>query len=215
VPPVERPRRGIAAVALLTAAASATGCGGSSIPDPKEAVKTYAAAASRGDADAIYEMMSEKGRRALSRQEVRRIVADERAELKDQATALTGPGAIVEARARVEFPDGEDAALDLEDGAFRITAADALPAGARTPVQALEQLRRVLARRSYAGLVRVLTPATRSAIEADLRSLVEGLERPEGLEVQVTGDTASVEVPGGHQVRLKREAGVWRIDDFD
>ncbi len=63
--------------------------------------------------------------------------------------------------------------------------------------------------------MRVVTPATRAAIEADLRSLVTGLEKPESLPVQTTGDTASVTVPGGHHVRLKRDGGVWRVDDFN
>src|SRR5690606_15063917 len=105
--------------------------------------------------------------------------------------------------------------LELRDGRFWVTAAGALPGGSRTPEQALEQLRRVLARRSYAGLMRVLTPSTRAAIEQDLRSLVEGLERPDTLEVEVSGDAATVEVPGGHSVKLKREGGVWRVEDFD
>lgn len=195
---------------------AALGCARSSIPDPKDAVAAYAAAAARGDSDAIYDMMSEKGRRSLSRDEVRRIVADERAELVDQGKALTAPGVVVKSRARVRYPDGEETTLDLDDkGVFRVTGADALPAGARTPEQALEQLRRVLARRSYAGLLRVLSPATRSAIENDLRSLVTGLERPEGLEINVAGDSATVQIPGGHEVRLKREAGVWQVEDFD
>lgn len=186
------------------------------MPDPKDAVRAYAEAAARGDSQAIYGMLSEKSRRSLSPAEVKRIVADERAELADQAKAVTAPGVVIKARARLKYGDGEDATLELEpDGVFRISAADALPAGARTPAQALEQLRRVLARRSYAGLIRVLTPATRSAIESDLRSLVEGLEQPEGLEVQVAGDTATVQIPGGHEVKLRREAGVWRVEDFD
>jgi hypothetical protein len=63
--------------------------------------------------------------------------------------------------------------------------------------------------------MRVLSPSTRAAIENDLRSLVLGLERPETLEVRTTGDVATVLVPGGHHVRLRREAGVWRVDDFD
>jgi hypothetical protein len=202
----------LALLALLPAA-----CASSTIPPPEEAIQAYAAAAQKGDADAIYDMLSEKSRRALSREEVRKMVAEERKELAEQAKALDSPdlAAKVKTRARVRYPDGEDASLELEDNAFRISAADALPAGARTPEQALEQLRRVLARRSYAGLMRVLTPATRSAIESDLRSLVEGLEHPEGLEVQITGDTATVEVPGGHEVKLRREGGVWRVDDFD
>src|SRR5262249_27871679 len=152
---------------------------------------------------------------SLSREEVARVVGDERAELSEQSKALGAPGVVVKARARVRYADGEDASLDLEEGVFRITAADALPAGARTPVQALEQLRRVLARRRYGGLMRVRSPTTRSAVEADLRSLVEGLEKPEGLEVHVAGDTGTVQIPGGHEVKLRRESGVWRVDTFD
>jgi hypothetical protein len=63
--------------------------------------------------------------------------------------------------------------------------------------------------------MRVLSPATRAAVEADLRSLVSGLEKPETLQVQTNGDSATVQVPGGHRVRLKREGGIWRVDDFD
>ena len=63
-------------------------------------------------------------------------------------------------------------------------------------------------------LAEVAAEAT-PAIEADLRSLVTGLEKPESLPVQTTGDTAQVTVPGGHHVRLKRDGGVWRVDDFD
>lgn len=194
----------------------ALGCGAGSLPDPRRAVSAYAEAAARGDADAIYEMMSEKSRRSLSLEEVRKIVADEKAELADQSKAVTAQGVVVKSRARVKFADGEDATLVVdEQGSFRIATADALPAGARTPEQALEQLRRVLARRSYAGLMRVLSPATRSAIEADLRGLVLGLEHPEGLEVNVAGDAATVQIPGGHEVKLRREAGVWHVEDFD
>ncbi|MBK8256349.1 MAG: hypothetical protein IPK82_27230 [Polyangiaceae bacterium] len=193
----------------------AAGCAASTIPDPKEAVNAYAEAAAKGDSDAIYEMLSEKSKRGLSPDEVKKLVADERAELSDQAKAVTAPGVIIKARAKVRYGDGEDASLDLEGDEFRIAAADALPAGARTPQQALSQLRRVLARRSYAGLMQVLTPATRSAIEADLRSLVKGLEEPEALNIDQTGDSATVQIPGGHKVKLKREGGVWRVDDFD
>jgi hypothetical protein len=129
---------------------------------------------------------------------------------------VTAPGVVVKSRARVRYADGEDASLVLDDqGVFRVSGVDALPAGARTPGQALEQLRRVLARRSYAGLMRVLSPTTRSAIETDLRSLVVGLEHPDGLEVLVAGDSATVQIPGGHEVRLKREGTTWHVEDFD
>jgi hypothetical protein len=63
--------------------------------------------------------------------------------------------------------------------------------------------------------MRILSPATRSSIEQDLRALVSGLEHPDALSVQANGDTANIAVPGGHHVTLKRDGGVWRVEDFD
>lgn len=203
-------------LALFVLALPALGCASESLPNPKDAVDAYAQAAAKGDADAIYDMMDEKSRRALSRDEVKKIVVGEKDELKDQSKAVTSPGVLVRARAKVRYADGETASLELDDrGVFKVGAAAALPAGAKTPEQALDELRRVLARRSYAGLMRVLSPQTRSMIESDLRSLVEGLSQPEGLDVQVVGDVATVQIPGGHQVKLRRDAGVWYVDDFE
>ncbi len=196
-------------------ATAAVGCAGQGVPDPRSAANDYAAAAARGDSDAIYGMMTASAQKSRSRDDVKKIVASEREELAEQAAALRSKDARAQATARLKFDDGEEAALDLHDGRFWVTSAGALPGGARTPEQALDQLRRVVARRSYAGLMRVLSPATRAAIEQDLRSLVVGLDKPDTLQIQVTGDNAVVNVPGGHHVRLKREGGVWRVDDFD
>jgi len=205
--------RSVRAPWLLVVAAA--GCASRSVPDPKEAADAYAASAERGDGDAIYAMMSSSARKARTKDDVRRLVRDERAELTERARAIAAKDARVEATARLRFEDGEETALELRDGRFWITSAGAVPGGARTPEEALDQLRRVLARRSYAGLMRVLSPATRAAVEQDLRSLVVGLEHADTLPVQVSGDSATAAVPGGHQVRLKREGGVWRVDDFN
>lgn len=196
-------------------AMAASGCATRSVPDPREAADAYAEAAARGDADAIYAMMTDSARRARSRDDVKNLVAEQRAELAEQAKLVTAKGARVEATARLRYDDGEEAQLELRGGRFWVTSSGTLPGGSRTPEQALDQLRRVLARRSYAGLMRVLTPSTRAAIEQDLRSLVTGLERPDTLPVTVVGDAATVAVPGGHNVKLKRDGGVWRVEDFD
>jgi hypothetical protein len=206
------------AVAWVAGAAFSIGpaaCARATIPDPKDAIRAYQEAAQRGDSRAIYDMLSERSRKTWRPADVERMVADEKGELTTLAKAVDEPEAVVHASARVRYPDGEDATLDLESGEFRISSADALPAAARTPREALEQLRRALARRSYAALLRVLSPATRSAIESDLRSLVEGLQNPQGLEVQISGDVASVQIRGGHLVKLRRDAGVWKVEDFD
>ena len=196
-------------------ALSAPACAGRAAPDPRDAARAYGEAAAHGDAHALYAMMSASSRRDRSPEDVARAIADERAELAEQGTALAQPGARVTATARLRFADGEEASLDLRDGRYWVTSAGALPGGGRTPEEAIAQLRHVLARRSYAGLMRVLSPATRAAIENDVRSFVEGLTEPATLPVQVSGDAATVPVPGGHQVKLKREDGIWRVEDFD
>ena len=206
------PSSGLVSLAALVLA---SGCSHAVIPDPRDTVRAYETAAAKGDARAIHGMLSERSRKSLAVSDVERILADERIELATQAKAMQDPSAAVRASAQVRYADGENATLDVEEGTFRVSSADALPAGARTPNEALEQLRRVLARRSYAGLMRVLSPATRSAIESDLRSLVDGLAHPEGLDVQVSGDVASVQIQGGHFVKLRRDGGVWKVEDFD
>jgi hypothetical protein len=160
-------------------------------------------------------MMSASSQLDRRKQDVVNMLADERVELSEQAAAIAQPGSRVTASARLRFADGEEAALDLRQGRYWVTSAGALPGGGRTPEEALEQLRHVLARRSYAGLMRVLSPATRAAVESDMRSFVDGLNEPAALPVQVSGDAAIVPVPGGHQVKLKREEGIWRVEDFD
>jgi hypothetical protein len=159
--------------------------------------------------------LSERSKRELRSADVDRIVREQRSELAAQAKAISDPGAVTRAIATVRYPDGEMATLELEDGQFRIGSADGLPTGGRSPEQALEQFRKALARRSYAALLRVLSPATQSAIEADLRAIVTGLVRPDALDVQVNGDTAIVRIEGGHVIKLRQDGGFWRVEDFD
>jgi hypothetical protein len=204
-------------LALLTATlAPLFGCAvRAQVPDPHAAAAAYATAAAQGDVAAIYAMLTTRARRALSMEDVQKLVDGERAELLEQARTMTAKGVEIAARARLLFEDGEEAALDLHDGRFWIAGAGTIPGGAATPEGALDELRRVVARRSYAGLLRLLTPATRAALEEDLRGLVTGLERADTLPVETHGDDATANVPGGHRVKLKREGGIWRVQDFD
>jgi len=204
------PQAALALVALL-----AIGCGRPEVPDARDAARAYAEAVRRGDHQAVFAMMTRESQRALGEQGAQRLLADAKVELGRQATGLLEEGARVEAVATYRLEDGESAELVLTPQGFRVGAAGTFPSAARTPAQALEGLRRALARRSYPALVRVLSSETQNAVETEVRSLVEGLENAETLEVKVEGDTATVEVPGGHRIRLKREAGVWRVDDVE
>lgn len=208
-----RLRPGLALVSLGVAAFLG-GCAPRVFAEPKQAVDTYLSALRKGDVDAMYGMMSEASRRVISRAELQRIVADQKVELASYAESLSSSERRIRTQAAMRYDDGEIVVLELADGQFRLAAGDALPAAARSPVQALGQLRRVLARRSYSGLLQVLTPRTRTAMENELRSLVRGLRQPQSLRIKVEGDKATVRIPGGHQVTLKLRDGVWRVDDF-
>ncbi len=193
----------------------AVGCAEPRIQDPKLAVAQYAAAARSGDSERIYALLSREAQRDFGREGTRDLVRMSKAELARQGNALLGPGSKVEAAAEISFADGETALFDLQGGAFRLSSLGTVPSRARSPAEALGDFRRALARRSYPALLGVLSPETRGALEADLKSMVEGLENPDTLLISVSGDNAVVDVPGGHQVKLRRVAGVWQILDFD
>lgn len=205
----------VAAGVLGLLAGLASGCAEARLPDPKLAAVQYAEAARAGDSERIYALLSREAQRDYGRQGTRRLVEQAKAELSRQGAALLSPASHVQASAEIRFEDGESALFELEDGAFHVSSLGTVPSRPRSPSEALGDFRRALARRSYSALLGVLSTETRQALEGDLKSLVEGLENPDTLDVKVSGDNAVVEVPGGHQVKLRREAGVWRVQDFD
>lgn len=201
--------------AMTCALAWTAGCASAAPPDPREAAHAYASAVSSGDADQLYEMLSDEDQRSVSRDQVRALVARDRQELTEYASLVASTASRTAASAKLRFKDGEQATLLFESGRFRVSSAGSMPGGARSPEEALEQLRRALSRRSYAALLRVLSPQTRAAIERDLRGLVTVLEKSGTLPVQASGDVATVQAPGGHRVKLRREGTVWYVEDFD
>jgi hypothetical protein len=208
-----------ASVLALTALAASTGllsaCASQRVPDPKVTARAYASAAKRGDAAAIYALLTPEGQRALGVSGTKQLVSESRGELGRTAQAIQSESARVEASAEARFSDGESAQLVLEDGQFKVDAASLLPARPRTPSQALAGLRRALARRSYPALMALFANDSQGALESDIGSLVSGLEHPETLDIQINGDAAEVQLPTGHRILLKREAGIWRVLDFD
>jgi hypothetical protein len=207
-------RVAVRALHVVAFSSLALACGRSALPDPNVTARAYARAAAEGRADRIYALLDADAQKSFGRDQVRELVRDERAELARQGASLQGPGTRVEAQATLLLADGSRVELTLEPDGFRVAAADTLPAAAQTPVEALDGLRRALARRSYTALLRVLGRETRGALETDLRTLAAALENPATLDVRVQGDRADVDVGGGHHVILQRESGTWRVEDL-
>lgn len=199
---------------VVALASLALGCGRPALPDPKVAARAYADAAARGDANRLHALLTREAQRTYGAPRVAELVRDERAELRARAAAVTARDARVEATATLVLADGGRVELALEPEGFRVAAADSLPAAARTPTEALDGLRRALARRSYTALLRVLSVESRNAVETEVRSLAQGLENPATLDVRVQGDHADVDVGGGHRITLRREDGSWHVEDI-
>jgi hypothetical protein len=190
------------------------GCARPAVPDPRDAALEYARAARAADSAAIYALLSRQSQQELGKEGTARLVTDVKSELQHSGQAVEKGPLTVQASAEIRFVDGESAVLHLESGSFKVGAVGTLPSGATTPTQALDELRQALARRSYPALVRVMSRSTRGAMENDLAALVEGLEDPQTLQVEEKGDRATVQLPDGHVVELKREDGVWKVENF-
>jgi hypothetical protein len=185
------------------------------ITDPAPVVARFAAASRQGDHRAVYRMLSASAQRSLGADRVEQLVAEQRQELARNADNLTAKKARTEVDVQARFVDGDTAQLSWERGELRVASAAALPSHATSPQQALVELRSVLQRRSYPGLLGVLTRNSAAGFEAQLDSLVEALADAPYLQVEVEDNRAVISLPQGHKVELWKEDGLWKVHDFE
>ncbi|MBI2392371.1 MAG: hypothetical protein HYV09_22485 [Deltaproteobacteria bacterium] len=202
---------GIACVGSLSAACM----GAQAIPDPRAAAEAWADAADRGDAEALHGMLTKRSRATISKSDVAATVASAKAELKDQAKEIRDAKGIV-AVAILRWDDGTEASLVLENGRFRVRNAVLMPGGGTRPEEAIAGFRDALRRRSYPALLRMLTPALRAAVEAQLKGIESAIGDPEKLPIPSdAGDEVEIKLENGHKLRLKRIDKTWYIDNFE
>jgi len=190
-------------------------CASRQVPDPRLTVQLWSEALERGDSNAVYALLNESSQQALGREGVAQLLTRDRVELLQVARAARAENARLETVARVSFEEDRNALLVLEDGQFKVAATAALPARADSPEDALRELRDVLERRSFAGLLRVLTQDASQTLRGHLEGVVEALGDPGTVQIEVDGRRATARLPGGHTVTMEREDGAWRIRDFD
>src|SRR5690606_1703006 len=122
------------------------GCAGTQAAEPKSLVARMHDAAKRQDVDAFYASLDSAARASLSKQEVAALLKGANAEIVARLQALSETDAEVTQVASVRYVDGERSTLAFERGAYRVTSAGAFPSTARSPAEALGDLRRALAR---------------------------------------------------------------------
>jgi hypothetical protein len=186
-----------------------------SIPDPKATADAWAEAAEKGDSEALYGMLTKRSQATMSKTEVARTVASSRAELKEQAAGIKATKAIV-AVALVRWDDGTEASLTLENGQFHVNDAVMMPGGGATPEETVAGFRSALKRRSYPAMVRMLTPALRATVEAQLEGIGRAIAEPDKISYPTgTGDEMEIKLENGHKLRLKKVDKKWYIDNFE
>lgn len=181
---------------------------------PQTTVDRYLKAIDAGDAEAVRVLLAKEHRDRLDATAFKARFDDTRAEQVEAAQRIRNTGTRAEAEATVELDNGETVKLVLEGGQWRI-AAGLLDAGSlRTPVDAVQTLRRVLLRRDLAGMLALLTRQERTSWEAALGRVVEGTADPLDWETEIRGDDATVRITGGGVIVLRRESGRWRVQDI-
>ena len=189
------------------------GCASSHVPDPTPVARSFARACERGDAHAVRALLSDDQKLAISEATVRAQLAEPGAKVR--CAALAHRPTTTSGLATMRFATGESATVRIEHGEARVAAAGTLPGGGGTPEAALASFRGSLLRWLAAGSLGPLTQSTRSRTEERLRTLAERLAQPDALLVEVWGDRAKVDLVPGHFVSLRREDGLWRVEDFE
>jgi hypothetical protein len=202
------------ALGCLLAAASGA-CAPKPLPDPRVAAQRWQHAVEKGDASAAYALLDTASQRDHGRAGVARLIAAHAKELESVANAAASDRARLSIDASVRYAGERSARVAVEDGRYRVASLGALPARATDPADALRELREVLSRRSFAGLLRVLTRESGQTLERSVTELVTALDEAETIEIEVEGRRAVARLPGGHSVTLERQDGVWRVKDFD
>lgn len=181
---------------------------------PQPTVDRYLKAIDAGDADATYALLSAERRAHVSEAQFRARFDDTRTEINERTERIRSTGTRAEAEATVELDNGDSVKLVLEGGQWRIAAGLLDASALRTPVDAVQTLRRVLLRRDLAGLLSLLTREERANWEATFGRIIESTADPLDWETQIQGDEASVRTTGGDVIILRREAGRWRVQDI-
>lgn len=177
---------------------------------PSTAARQLATALQQDDAQAAYHLLSPAVRREVSLSQFRRQWEENAAERRRLGEALQ-QAAPPRAHAAVVLENGERIPLVLEDGYWRLQGDVMNVAAMETPADTVAALRRALQRRSMDGLLRLLSRGQRAAWEARFEEIIQETQDPLGLEIEIDGQKAVVHTGDGDVIRLRKEAGEWRV----
>jgi len=205
--------------ALVAMSALCLACGGAPtrVVGPEATLDAYTAALRAGDSRKAYELLDPETQEAIAYEAFAATFEENRAELREHAGHVDDAVKAdeVQSRAEVELRDGEKAVLTLEGGRWTLLGGVLDAPALQTPRDAVRALRHAVQRRSLRGLMRVLSREARAGLDDERTRFLEETADPLDLEVEIQGNEARVRLTGGRVLRLRREAGEWRVVDVE
>jgi hypothetical protein len=190
----------------------AVGCGRGALPDPRQAAEEYRASLAANDARRLRALLSREARQAVDEAELEQALARERAELLERAERFAAPGARLEISADLAAGAAGPVQLVDQGEGFRLRGAGALPPRPADPRAALVLLRRALEAGSVDAVVVLMSESARAELAEWVEGLAGSLEELDAAEIDVRGEDATVTLPDGQIVALRRERGAWRVE---
>jgi hypothetical protein len=193
---------------------------------PQDVLAAYARAIAAGRHDEAYRLMSDDFRRQVTLSEFRRAMRDNPQEVHETVDALSRASDEATITARLRYGMGDELAMVIEAGAWRIDSPVLDFYSQRTPRDALRSFVRALEYRRFDVILKFVPSEYRRTMTIEqIRSMFEGDQRAKTLTllqtlrahlddpIEVTGDRATMQYAEGFSVLFVREDGVWRIED--
>jgi hypothetical protein len=214
--------------AVLCAALVTTGIGCSgTAAGPSRALNEYSRALERRDYDRAYALMSDEYRSRNSKEDFKRMLADNPREVSETASRLRSARGDIEVTAQLHYGLGDRLQLVREGGDWRIAANPVDFYGQSTPREALRSFLRAYSLKRWDVILRFVPESYRKRMTVEtVKTQFEG-EASEDIARTMAMIAANVDDPineQGNDARLRygdsevvfvREDRTWKIKDID
>jgi hypothetical protein len=210
----------LALLGLVILGPALVGCGPAR--GPRSALDRYIRAVEQDHPGEAYDLLSEKARRSLSRDEFARRLRMHRAEalaqVRELRQARRQKGSLaMEAEVPLSTAaSGQASELVLEGQRWRLRHGLHRGSLAATPQLALRSFLQAVEKGDLERVLRLLSPRVRENLERELRQRADRLRMSLDKDsIVVQGNRAELRYDRHYRIQLVRENGEWLIANFD
>jgi hypothetical protein len=225
---LRRMRSGLLLPLGVALALGLSACASSGSQDPESTLHAYAKALEDGRAADAYRLLGDDARRGISFEAFKKTIDSNPDDAKEIGRALSRPTTPAVITATVTAPNGDALELVWNSGAWKVEASAIDLYRDDSPRHAIQGYVRALERKRYDVILRYVPDAHREGLDAaKLKAAWEGPDKDEIAQVLAGLKQAlpagSVEEAGDHAqlaygagvIKLVKEHGRWKIEDFD